>query len=94
VPSAFALLPTLALLAGAAAGTTGPLPHLWQAAAALAAALVAVAAFVGRRPWLLVAAAAAAFGSAGCALAARATDLALHSPLRTELDRRFGGFAI
>ncbi len=89
-----AVLPALALLAGAACGSAVDMsatPALWMLP--LAAAGAAVAYFVECRA-AFVAFAAAAFWWGACGLAADAKQKALDTPLRLALDREFGGFAI
>ena len=89
-----AVLPGLALLAGAACGSALDVPAtaaLWILPLAIAGAVVAYLADC--RP-AFVAFAAAAFWWGACALAADGKQKALDTPLRLALDREFGGFAI
>ena len=88
------LLPGIALLVGAAFGVRLPVPVVslvW--AAAILTVLGWIAWWVGRDRGT-VATLAAAFFCAAVALAADAREHALQTPLRTLLDREFGGFAI
>ncbi len=96
------LLPGLALVAGAVSGLfwqelfwQNPWPGAWLLKPALIFLAIAgwIAWWCGRRH-VTVAILAAAFFSAGAILAADATERALRTPLRTALDRQFGGFEI
>ena len=88
------LLPGIALLAGAAFGIRAPVSAVYVVWTA------GILAVVGWIAWWLgkgrttVAMLAAAFFSAAVGLAADAREQALRTPLRTLLDREFGGFAI
>ena len=89
-----AVLPALALLAGAACGSALAVPAtaaLWILPLAIAGAVVA---YLADCRAAFVAFAAVAFWWGACALAADAKREALDTPLRLALDREFGGFAI
>ena len=91
------LLPGLALVAGAVSGLFWQ--NLWPGAWLLKSALILLTsagwiAWWCRRRLVVVVILAAAFFSAGAILAADATERALRTPLRTALDRQFGGFEI
>jgi competence protein ComEC len=90
VPSV-ALLPAVAILAGAAIGITEPsafrllwlLPLPW---------ILSCAGFAFHMRRTVVLASSAGFLLAGTILGGHATERALHPPLRTALDEVFGGF--
>ena len=89
-----AVMPALALIAGAVCGSAlgvPPAAALWILPLAVAGA--AVAYLVDGRP-AFVAFTVAAFWWGACALAADARQRALDTPLRLVLEREFGGFAI
>ena len=89
-----AVVPALALIAGAVCGSALGVPPsaaLWILPLALVGA--AAAYLADCRP-AFVAFTVAAFWWGACALAADARQKALDTPLRLALDREFGGFAI
>ena len=89
-----AVMPALALMAGAVCGSALGVPPdaaLWILPLAVVGA--AVAYLADCRP-AFVAFTVAAFWWGACALAADARQKALDTPLRLALDRQFGGFAI
>lgn len=88
-----AVMPALALMAGAVCGSALDVPPaaLWIVPLAVLGATVAYLADC--RP-AFIAFAVAAFWWGACALAADAREKALDTPLRFVLDREFGGFAI
>ncbi len=88
-----ALIPASALVCGALTGSalSCPAPVPW-ALAALAA--LGWAGWMARRSAVVVACATAGYALAGVGLAARAEEVARHTPLRATLERAFGGFEI
>lgn len=89
------LVLTLALVAGLAGGVLTDVRLALPASLTLSAAWTcALLAFQRRWPRVQLASLAAAISMAGCVLGADAVERALHTPLRTTLDQRFGGFMI
>ena len=100
-----ALLPALALIAGAACAISVPSSlffsssapsHLarWLLPLLVAAAALACVAYWRRFNCLTTILIVIAFGCAGAALGGHARDAALETPLRELLDREFGGFRL
>ena len=89
-----AVVPALALLAGAACGAALDLPATGTLWILLLAVAGAAAAYRADCRAALIACAAAAFWWGACMLAVDAKHKALDTELRVALDREFGGFAI
>ncbi len=89
-----ALLPALALIAGAAGGIAFPIAWrllLWPLPLLPAGAALA---WRARSPRLTTLVIVIGFASAGAVLGAHAREAAIDTPLRLLLDREFGGFRI